>query len=353
MLFKEDEKPATASVVLKLRSGKPLRRETVQGIAHLVSSSVEGMEAGNVTIVDSKGQLLSDAHKASSMAALTSTQYELQQRVESYLGQKAQQLLEGVVGAGNALVQVNADLDFRQVERTLEQYDPERTAVRSEQITEEKTETGDSVPPSTRASTVTNYEVNKTVEHIVENLGTIRRLTVAALVNGVPKTVTRGTEQVTEIVPRSDEEMTQLTDLVRKAVGYDALRNDEVSVTNLTFGHDVQEQEFVYKSSPLSDWTEYLDELFLVLAMLGAVLVLWSLLNRLKRGIDIPGMESTIAGLSGQIQQKKPVVELPPVDEEMNPEALLRAERRKQVAQYVREKPTESSRLLKVWLAEE
>ncbi|MBP1657567.1 MAG: Flagellar M-ring protein FliF [Bacteroidetes bacterium] len=353
VLFKEDEKPATASVVLKLRSGKPLRRETVQGIAHLVSSSVEGMDAGNVTIVDSKGQLLSDAHKASSVAALTSTQYELQQRVESYLGQKAQQLLEGVVGAGNALVQVNADLDFRQVERTLEQYDPERTAVRSEQITEEKTETGDSVPPSTRASTVTNYEVNKTVEHIVENLGSIRRLTVAALVNGVPKTVTRGTEQVTEIVPRSDEEMNQLTDLVRKAVGYDALRNDEVSVTNLTFGHDVQEQEFVYKSSPLSDWTEYLDELFLVLAMLGAVVVLRSLLNRLKRGIDIPGMESTLAGLSGQIQQKKPVVELPPVDEEMSPEALLRAERRKQVAQYVREKPTESSRLLKVWLAEE
>jgi len=136
-------------------------------------------------------------------------------------------------------------------------------------------------------------------------------------------------------------------------VGYDALRNDEVSVTNLTFGHDVQEQEFVYKSSPLSDWTEYLDELFLVLAMLGAVVVLRSLLNRLKRGIDIPGMESTLAGLSGQIQQKKPVVELPPVDEEMSPEALLRAERRKQVAQYVREKPTESSRLLKVWLAEE
>jgi len=353
VLFKEDEKPATASVVLKLRSGKPLQRETVQGIAHLVSSSVEGMEAGNVTIVDSKGQLLSDAHQSNSVAALTSTQYELQQKVEFYLGQKAQHLLEGVVGSGNALVQVNADLDFRQVERTLEQYDPEKTAVRSEQITEEKTETGDSVPPSTRANTVTNYEINKTVEHIVENLGTIRRLTVAALVNGVPKTVTRQGEQVTEIVPRSEEEMSQLTDLVRRAVGYDALRNDEVSVTNLTFGHDVQEQEFVYKPSPLSNWTDYLDELFLVLSMLGAVAVLWSLLNRLRKGIDIPTVESTIANLSGQIQQKKPVVELPPVDEEMSPEALLRAERRKQVAQYVREKPTESSRLLKVWLAEE
>ncbi|MCC6397530.1 MAG: flagellar M-ring protein FliF [Bacteroidetes bacterium] len=353
VLFKEDEKPATASVVLKLRSGKPLRTETVQGIAHLVSSSIEGMEAGNVTIVDSRGQLLSDAHKSNSLAALTSSQYELQQKVESYLGQKAQRLLESVVGGGNALVQVNADLDFRQVERTLEQYDPEKTAVRSEQINEEKTTMGDSVPPSTRASTVTNYEINKTVEHIVEDMGTIRRLTVAALVNGVPKTVTREGEQVTEISPRSEEEMRQLTDLVRKAVGYDALRNDEVSVTNLTFGHDTQEQEFVYKSTPLSDWTEYLEEIFLVLAMVGAVIVLRSLLNRLRKGIDIPTVESEIEGLAAQIQHKKPVVELPPVDEEMTTEALLRAERRKRVVQYVREKPTESSRLLKVWLAEE
>jgi flagellar M-ring protein FliF len=353
VLFKEDEKPATASVVLKLRSGKPISREAVQGIAHLISSSVEGMEAANVTIVDSRGKLLSEANKSNSVAALTSSQYELQEKVESYLGQKAQHLLESVVGTGNAIVQVNADLDFRQVERTLEQYDPDRTAIRSEQITEEKNETGDSVPPSTRANTVTNYEINKTVEHIVEDMGTIRRLTVAALVNGVPKTVTRGTEQVTEIMPRSDEEMSQLTDLVRKAVGFDALRNDEVSVTNLTFGHDVQEQEFVYKSSPLSDWRDYLDEIFLVLAMAGAVVVLRSLLNRLRKGMDIPTVQSAIGNLSGQLQQRKSAVELPPVDENMDPEALLRAERRKQVGEYVREKPTESSRLLKVWLAEE
>lgn len=354
VLFREDEKPATASVVLKLRSGKPLRRETVQGIAHLVSSSVEGLESNNVTIVDSRGELLSDTHKSNSLAALTSTQYEIQQKVESYLGQKAQQLLESVVGSGNALVQVNADLDFRQVERTLEQYDPDKTAIRSEQITEEKTSTGDSLPPSTRASTVTNYEVNKTVEHIVENMGTIKRLTVAALVNGVPTAVQREGQSVTEIQPRSDQEMGQLTDLVRKAVGYDALRNDEVSVTNLTFGHEtLQEQDLMYKPSPLSDWTDYKEEFFLVLAMIGAVVVLRSLVNRLKRKIDIPTMESEYPDLATQLQEKRPYGELPPEEQEMSMDALMRAERKKRVVQYIREKPTESSRLLKVWLAEE
>ena len=254
-LFREDEKPTTASVVLKLKSGKPLRRETVQGITHLVASSVEGLASANVTIVDSKGELLSDPSKPNSLAALTATQYELQQKVEQYLSQKAQRLLETVVGAGNAIVQVNADLDFRQVDRTLEQYDPDKTTIRSEQITEEKT-AGDSTSQSSRNSTVTNYEVNKSVEHIVEGMGTIKRLSVATVVNGIPKTVTRDGVTTTEYTSRPKEEMTSFTELVKKAVGFNDLRNDEVTVTSLFFGTSIQDQDFMYKSEPLGDWTE-------------------------------------------------------------------------------------------------
>jgi flagellar M-ring protein FliF len=352
-LFKEDEKPSTASVVLKLKSSRPLKAEFVQGIAHLVSSSVEGLESGNVTIVDSRGQLLSDVHKPNSVAALTSTQYETQQRVEGYLGQKAQMLLESVVGTGNALVQVNAELDLRQVERTLEQYDPDKTAVRSEQISEEKSSSGDSLPPSTRSNTVTNYEVNKTVEHIVENLGNIKRLTVAALVNGVPATVTRDGQKVTEIQPRPEPEMRQLTDLVRKAVGFNPVRNDEVSVTNLTFGTHLPEQEFMYRSSPLADWTEYKEQIFLGIAMLGTLVVLWSLLRRFRSRIELPVLETDIPTLSAQLEAKRAVIELPNPEEEISTDALLRNERRKRISEYIREKPGESARLLKVWLTEE
>ena len=352
-LFKEDEKPSTASVVLKLKNGKPLKADVVQGIAHLVSSSVEGLESGNVTIVDSRGQLLSDVHKPNSVAALTTTQYETQQRVEAYLGQKAQTLLESVVGSGNALVQVNAELDFRQVERTLEQYDPDKTAVRSEQISEEKSSTGDSLSPSTRSNTVTNYEVNKTVEHIVESLGNVKRLTVAALVNGVPTTVTRDGQKVTEIQPRPETEMRQLTDLVRKAVGFNPLRNDEVSVTNLTFGTHLPEQEFIYRSSPLADWTEYKEQIFLGIAMLGTVLVLWSLLRRFRARIELPVLETDIPSLSAQLEAKRAVIELPNPEEEISTDALLRNERRKRISEYIREKPGDSARLLKVWLTEE
>ena len=189
-LFKEDEKPSTASVILKLKSGRPMKADAVRGISHLIASSVEGMDASNVTILDSRGVMLSE-NKPNSLTAVTSTQYDLQQRVENYLAQKAQVLLENVVGQGNALVQVSADLDFRQVDRTLEQYDPENTAIRSEQIQEEKMPRSDSTSGGSRTNSLTNYEVNKTVEHIVENVGNIKRLSIAAVVNGVPKTVER------------------------------------------------------------------------------------------------------------------------------------------------------------------
>ena len=352
-LFKEDEKPATASVVLKLKSGKPLKGETVQGITHLIASSVEGLEASNVTIVDSRGSLLSDAAKPNSLAALTSTQYELQQKVESYLAQKAQSILEGVVGGGNALVQVSADLDFRQAERTLEQYDPENTSVRSEQITEEKTPVNDTLPPATRANTVTNYEVNKTIEHVVENVGSIKRISVAALVNGTEKSVEHNGERTTDYTPRPQEEMNQLADIVKKAVGYSVQRNDEVSVINLPFGKNVEKEDFVYKDNPAMDWRDISEKVFLLVAMVGAVIVLRSLLGKLRVRVGTDGRYSSAEQSMQVLRAKRANIALPNPEDEISEDAAFRAERRKRITQFVQEKPTEASQLLKVWLSEE
>jgi flagellar M-ring protein FliF len=353
-LFKDDEKPATASVVLNLKSGRPLKRETVQGIAHLVASSVEGLETNNVTIVDSRGTLLSDASTPNSLAALTSTQYELQHEVESYLARKAQSLLEGIVGAGSALVQASAEIDFRQAERTLEQYDPDNTSVRSEQISEEKTPSAnDSLPPSARSNTVTNYEVNKTIEHIVENVGTIKHLSIAALVNGKEKIVERNGERVSEYSPRPQTEMDQLTDIVKKAVGYNVSRGDEVSVVNLPFGKNVEKEDFLYKGTPSMDWRDISEKVFLLVAMIGAVVVLRSLLSKLRVrvGTDFRYAENEQA--ISAIRAKRASISLPPAEEEISEEAAYRAERRRRISEYVQEKPGEASQLLKVWLAEE
>jgi flagellar M-ring protein FliF len=372
-LFKEDEKATTASVVLKLKSGKPLKREMISGIGHLVASSVEGLEVNNVAILDSRGVLLSDNAQSNSLSALSSTQYELQQKVESYITKKAQSILEGAVGTGNALVQVTAELDFRQVERNLEKYDPENTAIRSEQTTEEKTPTSDSSDPSSRLNSITNYEVNKTVEHIVEGVGTIKRISVAAMINGTMRTVESNGEKKTEYVPRKQEEMGQLTEIVKRAVGFDVQRNDEVSVVNLPFGNGLPQEDMVYKNAPFADYNDIAQKGFLVVAMLAALLILRRLLGRMRvhvgsfghgamgmggggRLLEVGDVEDHLQLSEGgkrALRPRRQSLVLPSAEDEISEEAFLRSEKRKRITQYVQEKPDDASRLLKVWLAEE
>jgi flagellar M-ring protein FliF len=250
-------------------------------------------------------------------------------------------------------VQVNADLDFRQVERTLEQYDPEKTAIRSEQISEEKTASGDSTAPSTRNSAVTNYEVNKTVEHIVEGMGTIKRLSVATVVNAVPKTVTRDGVTTTEYVARPKDEMNSFTELVKKAIGFNPERNDEVTVTNLSFGTSVPDQDFMYKNEPLGDWTQHINKFLVVAAMIGGVVILWSLLGRLLKRVEIPTVETAYAAPATAIRGASETLKLPHMEEDVNPAIVVRNERRARVTEFIREKPDEGARLLQVWMAEE
>ncbi|MBX2989631.1 MAG: flagellar M-ring protein FliF [Bacteroidetes bacterium] len=373
-LFKDDEKPTTASIVLKLKSGKPLRRENIQGIVHLVSSSIEGLDPSNVTIVDSRGTMLSDVEKGNSLAARTSTQYELQQRVENYLSQKAQTLLEGVVGPGNARVQVSAELDYRQVERTLEQYDPDKTVVRSEQVTEEKSVVNDSSSPSTRNNSVTNYEVNKSIEHIIENVGGIKRLTIAGIVNDVPRQVEKEGRTVTEFQSRKPEEMNQLSEIVKRAVGFDEKRNDEVALVNLPFGGNVESEGFLYKDAPANNWTEILQDdsygkLLTLLAMLGAVGMMWVLLSKFRGGSDPElgeilgtrvdvlsgdagrlGAASPQRGALGGKNQRRQLAAAG--NTLLSDEAQIREERQQRIAEYIANRPKEAGRLLKVWLVD-
>lgn len=352
-LFQEDEKPATASVILKLKTGKPLAQSTVQGITHLIASSVEGLDPANVTVVDSRGVVLSENTKANSATALTATQYDLQKKVEDYIAQKAQGLLEGVLGTGNATVQVSALLDFRQVERTLEQYDPEKTVVRSEQITEEKNGTNDTNKSGmSRSNSVTNYEVNKTVERVVENSGSIKRLTVAALINGKEtKTVKDGTTS-TEYAPRPKEEMDQLTEIIKRAVGFDSQRNDEVTVINHPFDKTVQEQDLVYKDTPLTDWYDIADKVFIVVAMIAGALIIRSLLNKIRVQVGSRNQGVLMEPAIHAIQSQRVRMPMPSPEDEISEDAMMRVERRKQISNYMKDKPDDASRLVKVWLTE-
>ncbi len=215
-LFDKDQKKPTASVILQLKSGRSVSKINIEGIQNLIAGSVEGMDPGSVTVVDQKGQILSEIPRdKNTLAGMTSTQYELQQKIDQYLTSKAQSMLDGVIGAGNAMVRATAELDFTQIEKTTEDYDPDKQVVRSEQKVDETSRSADSLnypatnSASQRGNVITNYEISKTIEKVVSNGGGIKRLTVAALINGNTKII-EGENPTLEYKPRTPEQMDQL-----------------------------------------------------------------------------------------------------------------------------------------------
>ena len=116
-LFSSDREPASAAVVITPRRGKTLSAAQVQGVVHLVSSSVEGLEPSHVTVVDSRGQVLSQP-KEEVQAQLTGSQLELRREMERDLERRVQTMLDQVLGVNKSVVRISADLDFRQVEVT-------------------------------------------------------------------------------------------------------------------------------------------------------------------------------------------------------------------------------------------
>ncbi|HJT18965.1 MAG TPA: flagellar basal-body MS-ring/collar protein FliF [Nitrospira sp.] len=278
-LFSTEQDRARASVVVSLYSGQLLSKAQVQGIVHLVASSVEGLQARDVTVVDGQGRMLSST-ASDDPAGLTHTQLEYQQAVEKDIETRIQTMLERIVGANKAVVRVSGLVDFRKVETTEERFDPNGQVVRSEQRGQEKSNgvngvsggvpgVESNVPPGTEqeptetSSTASqtknetvNYEISRTVSRIVEPSGTIKKLSVAVLVDGTYETAKPadgGKAAATEArkyIPRSTEEMTRIEEIVKKAMGYSAERQDQVEVVNMQFGFGEENQSAGTESAP-------------------------------------------------------------------------------------------------------
>ncbi|MEE9496855.1 MAG: flagellar basal-body MS-ring/collar protein FliF, partial [Desulfobacterales bacterium] len=145
-LFVKDEQSASASVVLKLRHGQWLTQEQVQGIVHLVSSSVSRLSPENVTVVDSSGRLLAGQKDDSGLATTSSDQLDYQAKVERKLESRLLTMLEKALGADKAVVRVSCALDFKRYEQTEERFFPENKVVRSEQMFNETAKKADIIP---------------------------------------------------------------------------------------------------------------------------------------------------------------------------------------------------------------
>jgi flagellar M-ring protein FliF len=257
-LFIEQEEPARASVILKLRPGRYLSQDQIQGIVHLVSSAVPHLKPEDVTIIDDSGKMLAGFKEKSTVSQITSNQLAFQEKKEQLLEDRVKTMLESVLGQDKAIVRVSCLLNFTQQEKTEELYLPKKSAIRSEQgsssVTDRPTRTASGVPglksnvtPSSQgtASSATasknqknqytkNYEVGKRTNREILPVGSIQRLSVAVVVDGTYKQPEAEGEKA-QYVPRTQPEMAKLEQIVKSAVDYDAARGDKIQVVNIPF----------------------------------------------------------------------------------------------------------------------
>ncbi len=288
-LFKEQQKPATASVIITLEPGMELDKRQVQGIIHLVSGSITGLEPQDVTIIDSNGMVLDSEAKDNKDELLSTDMLFFQQEVEKRLELRAQDLLDKTMGKDKAMVRITASIDFAKIEKTQELYDGEEPVIRSEQTTLESSgsQTTGGVPgvqsnlqgnslgqttsgPNTnKSSKITNYEISKTVQHVVNPVGSVTQLSVSVLV--ADKNDVDANGNITGTTPRTEEEITSIRNMVSAALGLSSTRGDIINVISMPFS-PTPEAELLAQSLPGNMLYEYLPYAKIGLIFLSALM---------------------------------------------------------------------------------
>lgn len=384
-LFIEEQKKPTASVFLKTRSSATLSPSQVEGIVHLVASAVEGLEPGNITVVDTSGKILSKRNDTTPVGQLSTTQLEYQRNMEENLKKKVQGMLEEVLGPNKAIARVSAEIDFQQIDITEERYDP-TTILRSEQKNTErssattgatptgemkaettlegkvaKPKTGVTPPPppppplpvstnsSERQHEIRNYEISRINKHIKNQVGQVKRLSAAIIVDGNYKegTDAKGNREK-QHMPRSSEEMKNLENIVKKAIGYSEERGDQVEVTTMPFYGSIVEEE---TKSPMGSpwWQEYVmigykPVVSLILVFLFIFFVIRPLL---KKKVFSPEGEISLLqsapspGISGGLKEISQETKAPP--------SLLLKD---QTMKLVQKDPAKTVEIMRTWLQE-
>ena len=307
--FTRQRDVASASVVLELRGGQQLERNQVDAIVHMVASSIPDLAPERVTVVDQSGRMLTIADPNSD-AALNAAQFDQVRRLEGSYNQRIRELLEPMTGAGRVNPEVSVDMDFSVTEEARELYNGEPQKVRSEQISENTSATAGpqgipgatsntppgaaAAPPATAATptessknSTRNYELDRTLQHTRQPAGRVNRVSVAVLVDHVPRAGANGkqTDQ-----PLSAAELTRVEALVKQAVGFNAERGDTVSVMNAPFVREVTPVQ-------APNWWENPQVRDALRLVLGAIVVLALLFGVLRPALrQITGTPKALTG---------------------------------------------------------
>lgn len=260
MLADRPKRP-TASVFVRTRGGQ-LPAQTVSAIRFLVANAVEGLQPNYVAVIDNLGNVLGENADDNSVTGLTTSQLAARKQFEDHLTKKAEGMLDKVLGPGQAVVRVSADINFDSLTRTEEKFDPEGQVLRSSILNDENTDALVTTPSGTshgaglganagetnsltalnstnqtttkKKVTNTQYEINKTTSNLTQSAGGIKRLTAAVFV--AARFTGSGTNRVS--TPRTPEELQRLRKIVQSALGIvenDATRTDEITLEEMPF----------------------------------------------------------------------------------------------------------------------
>ena len=253
-LFASEEEQTTGSVVLRLRPGYRLSATNIAAITHLVSGSVKGLKAENVTVIDSQGHLLSNEQDPG-LTTGASTVHDYKERVEQDLARKAEDMLTAVLGPGRATVRVSAVIDMNSISTVTETYDPTGKVPTKEEVTNNsQTDAGASGQKTAAGTTkkdetvVTEYQVGKTVKQQISVPGEIKSLSVAAFVD----LSTDANDTGSGGQPALLMQVTEAEQIIRTALGLK--ESDSIKVINAKF-HRAAEP--VAEEEP-ADWSRYL-----------------------------------------------------------------------------------------------
>ena len=364
-LFRDSERPAKASVVLKLRH-RTLADGEPEAIRNLVSSAVDGLTPEHVALVDAAGNLQLGPKTADAMHL----------SAEQALEEKLITTLEPVTGAGNVRVSVTLDYDPTATEETKESYDPDQTVTLSMQRTEQSAGAqpvaagvpgvasnapnsqalpvypAQSSAPQTAKSEAGTYAATKTLRHVIEGPGRVRRMTAAIVVNDrLAQLATK--DKAAQWQPRSPEELLNLTALAQAAVGFDATRGDLLEVKDLAF-EDNRMQPTVTVPGQILATAEGKPVLVKYAALLTGLLVVvaFGVRPALRHARFAPGpsAKAALRELPGRAEAAEPRILRTPEPVEVDPERLRSQEIFEQVTGHLKREPMQSSRLLQSWI---
>src|SRR5882672_920313 len=403
-LYESADDQTKASVILKLKSGKALPAANVQGIVNLVASAVKGLSPDKVAVIDSFGKMLSRSEAENS---LTGQQLGMRQNVETEMAAKIVQILEPAVGAGKVKPQVSVSMNFQQVEETQENYDPQKAVIVSSQRQSDTvtgagpvggivgvrpppppavttpgaavTTAGATTSTSGKSSEVVNYEISKSIRHIVNPVGKIERVSVAVVLDNQTETTTAADGKVSvKSTPRTPEEMKKYHDLVAAAIAFDMQRGDQLIVENISFDSEnspesIIEPTFIEKQTPT-----ILTGLRYIIIPIAFVLIYFLFIRPVQKSVMAgwvpvsPEGQSTRGLLRGGVQTPLTVKQLEARLASSNTSAdmndlggsadldLLTPQGpskidiiRKRVIEQAKQDPETVARLVRVWLNEE